>query len=112
MPNYQDGKIYSIRCYNDNSLIYVGRTTQSLSKRWYDHKISIKYYSELPFYKLITDVNDWYIQLEEEFPCDNKEQLEKREYEIMRDISTLNSKLRCTFKNPSKLPPNTYNKYK
>ena len=38
MPNYQDGKIYTIRCRNDDSLIYVGSTTQMLCKRFQSHK--------------------------------------------------------------------------
>ena len=112
MPNYKNGKIYSIRCYNDDTLIYVGSTTQALAKRWYEHKSKIKSYNELPFYKLVDDVKNWYIQLEEEFSCDNKEQLEKRELEIMRDISTLNRKLNCIFKHPSKLQPPTYTQIK
>ena len=36
---YKNSKIYTIRYRNDNSLIYVGSTTQPLYKRWYEHKI-------------------------------------------------------------------------
>ena len=63
--------------------------------------------NHLPCHTVITDVNDWYIQLEEEFSCDNKEQWGKREFEIMRNISTLNRTLKYydKFENPSKLPP-------
>ncbi len=53
MPNYKNGKIYSVRCYNDDTLIYIGSTTQSLSKRWGDHKDSFKTGNRLPFHKLI-----------------------------------------------------------
>jgi predicted GIY-YIG superfamily endonuclease len=38
MPNYSKGKIYTIRCRHDASLIYVGSSTQTLSQRWTDHK--------------------------------------------------------------------------
>jgi hypothetical protein len=38
MPDYSNGKIYTVRCSNDPKLIYVGSTTQSLSKRWGNHK--------------------------------------------------------------------------
>ena len=48
----------------------------------------------LPYHKVITDINYWYIQIEEEFSCDNKEQWEKREIEIMSNISTLNRTLK------------------
>ena len=30
MPDYKQGKIYTIRCKTDETLIYVGCTTQSL----------------------------------------------------------------------------------
>ncbi len=105
MPNYKNGKIYSVRCYNGDTLIYIGSTTQTLSKRWGDHKNNFRTGAHLPYHKLVVDIKDWYIQLEEEFPCDNKEQLEKREFEIMRNISTLNRTLKYhnDFLNPSKL---------
>ena len=38
MPDYSKGKIYTIRCFNDDTKIYVGSTTQTLSKRFGDHK--------------------------------------------------------------------------
>ena len=62
----------------------------------------------MPFHLVIEDINDWYIELYEEFPCNNNEELLKKEYEIMRKISTLNSRKRHPyldqFDNPSKLP--------
>ena len=108
MSNYSKSKIYTVRCRNDDTLIYVGSTTQPLSKRWGDHKSQFKARLHLPFHKLIVDINDWYIELYEEFPCDNNEQLLKREGEVMRQISTLNSRKRHPYLNqfdlPSKLP--------
>ena len=38
MPNYQNSKIYTIRCKTDDSLIYVGSTIQPLSKRMVEHR--------------------------------------------------------------------------
>ena len=38
MPDYSQGKIYTIRCRNDPALIYVGSTIQPLSKRLGEHK--------------------------------------------------------------------------
>ena len=108
MRDYSKSKIYTVRCRNDHTLIYVGSTTQSLSKRWGNHKKALKAGEHLPFHKLIEDINDWYIELHEEFPCNNNEELLKREGEIMRQLSTLNSKKRHPnpdqFDNPSKLP--------
>jgi len=34
----KNGKIYTIRCKNDDTLIYVGSTVQPLFKRWHQHK--------------------------------------------------------------------------
>ncbi|MFN9909734.1 MAG: GIY-YIG nuclease family protein [bacterium] len=41
MPDYLQGKIYTIRCKTDNTLIYVGSTTQSLSMRMAGHRKEI-----------------------------------------------------------------------
>jgi hypothetical protein len=35
---YQNGKIYTIRNKNDETLIYIGSTVQPLHKRFYEHK--------------------------------------------------------------------------
>ena len=40
-----------------------------------------------------TNINDWYIELYEDFSCERKEQLNKREGEIIRDIGTLNKNI-------------------
>ncbi len=37
-----------------------------------------------------TTWDDWYIELYEEYPCENKLQLCKRENEIIRHIATIN----------------------
>ena len=38
MDKYKNGKIYTIRYKNDDSLIYVGSTVQPLYKRFSSHK--------------------------------------------------------------------------
>jgi predicted GIY-YIG superfamily endonuclease len=41
MPNYQNSKIYKIRC-NTTGLVYIGSTTQSLKQRLDQHiKIAV-----------------------------------------------------------------------
>ena len=94
---YQNGKIYTIRNKNDDTLIYVGSTVQQLHKRFYEHKIHAyneksKEYNKLLYQKIreTNNINDWYIELYEDFPTDRKEQLNKREGEIIREIGTLN----------------------
>ena len=94
MPNYQDGKIYTIRCRSDNKLIYVGSTVEKLSRRLTKHRANSKI---TPNIKLYSEVNgnwdDWYIELYEVYPCNNKEILLKREGEIIREIGTLNKEI-------------------
>ena len=47
----------------------------------------------MQLYSAVSDWNDWNIELYEDFPCERKKQLLKREGEIMREIGTLNHKL-------------------
>ena len=91
MPDYQNGKIYTIRCKSNNTLIYVGSTITTLSRRLAEHKSKSKKYNTRKLYQSINDNwDDWYIELYEVYPCENKEQLNKREGEITREIGTLN----------------------
>jgi hypothetical protein len=93
MVNYQNGKIYTIRNRNDSTLIYVGSTTTSLCLRMAEHrKMSLKYCENM-FYSKIEDWKDWYIELYEIYPCNSREELFKREGEIIREIGTLNSRI-------------------
>ena len=92
---YKNGKIYTIRYKNDDSLIYVGSTVQPLFKRWHQHKSDVKRKNNLILYQKISETNieDWYIELYEDFSCENKEQLNKREGQIIREIGTLNKQI-------------------
>jgi hypothetical protein len=90
MPDYKNGKIYTIRCRYDTSLIYVGSTCNTLSRRIANHKHKSKILPEIMFYQHVQDWDDWYIELYEDFPCERKEHLEKREGEVIRQIGNLN----------------------
>jgi hypothetical protein len=93
MPDYNKGKIYTIRSKTDDTLIYVGSTIQQLSVRIGGHKIKsrdIKYQNRLIYKTINNNWDNWYIELYEEYPCENKEQLCKREGEVIREIGTLN----------------------
>ncbi len=92
---YKNGKIYTIRYRGDDSLIYVGSTCLPLYKRMYKHKYSCFHVNDkrhnLYVYKKIRETNDfenWCIELYEEYSCENKKQLLKREGEIIREIGT------------------------
>ena len=68
---YQRGQIYTIRNINDDTMIYVGSTINTLPKRFHTHKNDCKWGKNVSLYNYITD-NDWtgwYIELYENFPC-------------------------------------------
>lgn len=93
MPDYQKGKIYTIRNKNDTNLIYVGSTCDVyLSNRMGKHRADSRRNPNNHFYKKIENWNDWYIELYENFPCNDKNELTKREGEVIRQIGTLNNK--------------------
>ena len=76
---YNTGKVYTIRCKTDDTLMYVGSTTQPLCRRLAGHKTDNKKYPNSLLYSTIN--NNWdnfFIELYEEYPCENKEQLNKR----------------------------------
>ena len=84
---YDCGKIYVIKCKYDDTLIYVGSTIRTLEDRFKSHKGN-KLQS---LYKYVNDDWDnWYIELYEDYPCKNKNHLEKREGELQREIATIN----------------------
>lgn len=93
MPNYQNGKIYTIRCRNDDSLIYVGSTTQKLTERIAQHRRQSYKHSKRLFECVNGNWEDWYIELYEECPCNNKQELDKKEGEIIRQIGNLNKNI-------------------
>ena len=91
---YKRGKIYTIRCRYDDTLIYVGSTIDTLAKRMAGHRVRSLKTPNIILYKYVNnDWSKWYIELYEEFPCDNKNQLEKREGEVIRQIGNLNNNI-------------------
>jgi len=93
MPDYSKGLIYTIRNKEDDTKIYVGSTIQPLYKRFYVHKSHSKCdenMNRLLYIEVNGDWTNWYIELYENYPCNSKNELEKREGEIIRLIGTLN----------------------
>lgn len=93
-PNkYNDARIYSIRnCIDDD--IYIGSTTQSLVKRFSEHKRELNK-TKIRKYKLYDKfrelgIDNFYIELVQEVNCENREQLLKIEGECIRKMGTLN----------------------
>ena len=95
MNKYQNPKIYAIRNTIDND-IYVGSTTMALCQRMAKHRCAAN--ARLSKQKLTTKMNElgvdnFHIELIENFPCENVELLRKREGELIRELGTLNSRI-------------------
>ena len=93
MPDYASGKIYTIRCRTDDTMIYVGSTIQPLAKRWGGHKVRSKEErgkNRLIYKTINNDWENWYIELHILYPCNSKEELLQKEGEVIREMGTLN----------------------
>lgn len=89
--DYSKGQIYTIRCRDDPEMVYVGSTINTLTKRLYSHKSEAKRSPNILVYKTIAgNWSNFYIELYELYPCSCKNELVRREGEIMRLIGTLN----------------------
>ena len=96
--DYANGKIYAIYNYIDPSLVYVGSTCQSLSKRLSKHRreMNSKQSQTKPFYMKMREIckEQFYIELLEEYPCENNEQLRAREGHYIREMkASLNGRI-------------------
>jgi len=92
MPDYNNGKIYCIRSPNTD-LIYIGSTCQKLSQRMCGHRRDNKTKLKESSSKIIFDYGDAYIELLENYSCDNKEQLLKKEGEYIRNNNCCNKRI-------------------
>ena len=93
MPDYQKGKIYKIVDLNEE-MIYFGSTCQQyLCQRMSTHRSS---YKKLNNYCSSHDIFDKYgvenckILLIENYPCNSKEELLKKEGEYIRQLNCVN----------------------
>ena len=81
------GLIYRITS-ESTPLVYIGSTTKSLKKRFWGHKASYKGWLESKIEYVtsfeILKFDDAKIELIEEFPCDDIQELRRREGEIIR----------------------------
>jgi len=87
------GKIYTVRSYKSDE-VYVGSTIQELSMRMGGHRADFKKGNILGKNKLIVEnIEDWYIELYELYPCNLKTELKRREGEVIREIGTINKNI-------------------
>jgi len=87
MPDYQKGKIYKLWC-PDNDLVYIGSTIQPLYSRFREHKKLAHHNCNSKL--LFEACNNVKIELIEEYACNNKMELNKREGEHIRANDCVN----------------------
>ena len=92
---YQHGKIYAVK--NDiTDEVYIGSTVVSLSRRMVQHRSDAKMYPDkMPLTRKMSEIGieHVYIELVEDYPCKNKEHLNKREGELIRELATINNRV-------------------
>ena len=97
MPNYQNSKIYKLVC-DDPDLIYYGSTTVRLSQRITGHREN----RNACLSKKLFDVGNVKIILVENYPCNNKEELNKKEREYIDNNNCINKCKPIRYENESK----------
>ena len=96
MSRYENGKIYKIVSV-DYSKCYIGSTTESLKKRFERHRGKYKDYlkgeaDNTRAYWLFDEfgVENCKIELIENYPCNSREELERKEGEYIRNTDCMN----------------------
>lgn len=90
------GRIYTIRSHQTNKY-YIGSTTQKLCKRLQDHRCRYKKNKKYMASFEIIKYNDHYIELLENYECNDKNELRKREGELQREHkdNIVNCRIEC-----------------
>jgi hypothetical protein len=89
---YQNGKIYQIVSFSHPDLIYYGSTIQTLSMRFAGHRRDTKKENSNSSKQIIC-FDDAKILLIENYPCNSKEELNKREGEYIRNNICVNKRI-------------------
>lgn len=88
MLDYSKAMIYKLVC-NNTGLLYVGSTCQPLHKRLAGHKKDFKLNYRITSTQIIANGN-YSIILIEEYPCQNKQQLLRKEREHIDALECVN----------------------
>jgi len=92
---YQNGKIYCIWSYETDE-IYIGSTCRTLKRRLQSHKSSYRGFLKKTKHSHYTSsyeilkYDNVEIGIIEEYPCNNKEELYRREGELQQQIKCVN----------------------
>lgn len=94
MPDYSKGKIYRLVDLT-NDTVYIGSTIQTLERRLHDHENDYKRYIGGDLNHKITSCEiikggKYKIELIANFPCENKNELLKKEGEWIKNTNCLN----------------------
>ena len=91
MADYSKGKTYKVLNTIDDNM-YVGSTVETLGQRMANHRYSMKAQPHYVLYKNMHEmgVKHFYIELIENFPCNDIYELKAREGHYIRQIGTLN----------------------
>jgi hypothetical protein len=83
MPNFENGKIYKLFSKNQSDKVYIGSTCSTLERRKQGHKNNYKSYLNNKYCYVssfdIIHFDDADIVLIENYPCNSKDELHKRE---------------------------------
>ena len=85
MPDYKNGKIYQLVC-NETGEVYIGSTVQDLERRLSRHKAT----DNNCYSNQIINRGNYYIELLENYPCNNEFELNRKEGEYQRAIECIN----------------------
>jgi hypothetical protein len=101
MPDYQKAKIYRI-VSNVCDLVYYGSTCETLSQRLAQHRANYKRYLEgknnnVTSFEIIEKGN-YEIVLVENYPCNSKEELHRRERFYIENNECVNKQVPCRTK--------------
>ena len=89
MPQFENSKIYKLWSPHGED-IYIGSTTLSLSMRKVGHKSNFNKGGSVSSRILFEKYDDVRIELIEEFPCQSRIQLNKREGYYIRNMDCIN----------------------
>lgn len=104
---YQNGKIYKL-VSDVSDDVYYGSTCMPLAKRLYEHKKAYRQYKKgrgnyVTSFKILEwGLDNCDIVLVEEYPCDNKMQLLKRERHYIENLNCVNKCVPARSKGESK----------
>ena len=96
MPDYTQGKIYTIRSYKSDE-VYVGSTIQTLANRMGGHRRDFKAYkkgthSYVSSFEILK-YGDSYIELVILNPCNSKTELDAVEGKYIREMTCVNKRI-------------------